>query len=50
MNPQRYVVAVTGQDEKGLLEACRLMEQELYDGDYVVTDKGPHGVFDMQWK
>ena len=43
-------MVVTGQDEKGLLEACRLMEQEQYGGDYVVTDKGPKGVFDIGWK
>ena len=50
LNPQRYVVVVTGQDETGLMEACRIMEQERYGGDYVVTDNGPQGVFDMQWR
>jgi predicted esterase len=50
LNPKRYIVMVTGQNPKGLRAACEMMEQEQYGGDYAVTDKGPQGVFDVQWK
>ncbi len=50
LNPQRYLVLITGQSEEGVLAACRMFERDAYKGDYTVTGDGPQGVFDGNWR
>jgi pimeloyl-ACP methyl ester carboxylesterase len=50
LNPQRYVVVITGQSDAGVLAACRMFEQDKYSGDYTVTGDGPRGTFDSYWR
>ena len=57
LNPQRYVVVVTGYSEAGVEAACKLFEQERFRGDYTVTPAGSDsdsgklsGVFDGGWR